>query len=891
LLTPDQLAHRGNDVQPRAISHFDILAQIAAGGMGVVYRARDRVLDRDVALKLIRPERAGDAEARRRFVREARAAAVLHHPGIAAIYEAGEAKVEGLGDDPQLYLAEELIEGETLTARIARGRVQVEEVIDWGLQLAEALGAAHDRGVVHRDIKPSNVMVTPAGVLKILDFGVAKHGVPTSDSPTVEAVAETLTGVLAGTPAYMAPEQIAGDPASPHVDVYAAGCVLYELLTDRPPFAGGDMLEVLLHSLTERARPLAQLRPEIPRELSAIVDRALARNPAERYASGHELALALKEFRDRPLPEPGGAFVTRRRGLRRWATAALAASALIMFAWFQWGRVTKPVLAFNERDFVVVADVVNDAGDAVFDVALKTALETDLRQSRYVNVVDSNQVQTALRFSRLAADARLDTETGRTVCRRVGAQALLVPRILRAGEAYQLQVMLVEPSTGRVVDQVQVAARGREEVLLSAIDNLTRQLRGRLGESMTSIARADPPFAQYTTSSLEALQLLALGTKARDASDLQKAERYYQEALRRDPHFAAARGSLGLILIQFLNRPEEGRKMLAEALQEEGKVSEREYLSLRALNKQFVDKDLPGALEDYRFITELYPDLMPPYNNSGRILEELGRFNEAAAMFERAQKADPRSPVPLWNAYYLSVGRLKDPGRAERSARALRGLLPDNAHVMHALAWSLVAERRFAEAEDAMRATLKLDPSHTFALPNLAHLLSRRAAWNEAVTTYREIMGQLKEGRLKTDLGHLELCLGLALAANGEDAEARRRLLDAADGIHARARSRALPREEQAIRASLLAAAGRKDEARTLAESAGRGEPTLDVSYELARTWALLGDRRRALLCLGQAFAAGYRDTYFILIDPPFASIRNDPSFETLAPGPTQSGS
>jgi tetratricopeptide (TPR) repeat protein len=332
--------------------------------------------------------------------------------------------------------------------------------------------------------------------------------------------------------------------------------------------------------------------------------------------------------------------------MRRVATGAVIVAAVVVGAWLALARFTRPVLAFKERDFVVVADVVNGTGEPVFDLALKSALETDLRQSRYVNVADASQVQTALRFSRLAPDARLDTETGRNVCRRVGAQALLVPRILRAGQAYQLQVTLVEPTTGRAVDEVRVTARGHEEVLLSSIDKLTSQLRGRLGESMASIARTDPPFAQYTTSSLEALQLLGLGVKARDASDLAKAERYWDQALKLDPPFAAARASLGLILIQFLNRPDEGRKMLAEALREEGKVSEREYLHLRALNKQFVTKDLQGALDDYRFISELYPDMFQPYNNSGRILQDLGRFRDAAAMFERAHKTDRAARCP-----------------------------------------------------------------------------------------------------------------------------------------------------------------------------------------------------------------------------------------------------
>ena len=879
----------------RSISHFDILGELAAGGMGVVYRARDRVLQREVALKLILPERAGDAEARRRFLREAQSAAVLNHPGIAAVYEAGEASVEGLGEEPQLYLAEELVEGETLAARVRRGPLPVADVVRLGIQLGDALGAAHDRGIVHRDVKPSNLMVTPSGALKILDFGIAKHGVWSSDRPTAEATAETVwrtvPGVLVGTPTYMAPEQIAGGPLGPPADIYAAGCVLYELLTAQPPFPGADMAEVLRRSLTETPHPLEDLRPEIPPGVARVVARALARDPGQRYSSGSELARALREAETRPGTQRGLAPLTRAGGVRRVAVGALLVAALVVAAWFALARFTRPVLAFKERDFVVVADVINGTGEPVFDVALKSALETDLRQSRYVNVVDSSQVQNALRFSRLAPDARLDTETGRNVCRRVGAQALLVPRILRAGAAYQLQVTLVEPSTGRAVDEVRVTARGHEEVLLSSIDKLTSQLRGRLGESLASIARTDPPFAQYTTSSLEALQLLGLGVKARDASDLAKAERYWEQALKLDPHFAAARASLGLILIQFLERPEEGRKMLADALQEEGKVSEREYLHLRALNKQFVTNDLRGALDDYRFITELYPDLMPPYNNSGRILQQLGRFQDAAAMFERAHKADPRSPVPLWNLWTLCTGSLRDPARAEQAARAVISLTPGNAFATHALAWSFVAERRFTEAEDGERAALKIDPSNQYALPNLGHLLFRRGAPKEAITIYREVIKQAKEGRLKTGVEHAELSLGLALAAAGETAEARRTLVEAADRMRARARQKPLPPQDEAMVATMLAAAGRKDEARALAESAGRhAAGSVDVNYELARTWAVVGDRARAIRYLEGAVAAGYDDCYMIVIDPALASLQDDPAIEKLAPRRAEAG-
>jgi serine/threonine-protein kinase len=266
--------------------------------MGVVYRARDRVLEREVALKLIRPERAGDAETRQRFLREARSAATLNHPGIATVYEAGETPATEPGGASSLFIAEELVQGETLAASIARGPLPIGEVVRFGAQMAEALGEAHDGGIVHRDVKPSNLMLTPDGQVKILDFGVARQrqwqGGLESGELDIATWSRTSPGVLLGTPAYMPPEQIVGESVDPRADVYAAGCVLYELLAGRPPFTGATTEEVLRRCLTETPRPVRELRPGVPDAMAAVVARALERDPRRRYANGKELAEALR---------------------------------------------------------------------------------------------------------------------------------------------------------------------------------------------------------------------------------------------------------------------------------------------------------------------------------------------------------------------------------------------------------------------------------------------------------------------------------------------------------------------------------------------------------------------------------------------------------------------
>ena len=219
--------------------------------------------------------------------------------------------------------------------------------------------------------------------------------------------------------------------------------------------------------------------------------------------------------------------------------------------------------------------------------------------------------------------------------------------------------------------------------------------------------------------------------------------------------------------------------------------------------------DLPGALEDYRFISDLYPDMIQPYNNSGRILEALGRLPEAAAMYERAHEKDPNAVVPLYNAWYLAVGRLRDPVRAEREARALVALQPDYGNAAHTLAWSFLMQRRFAEAEDGMRATLKLDSENPYALPNLAHLLLRRGAMTDALAVYRRLARVGPEARKRMDVDHDTLSHGLALRTAGQEAEAVSVMLAAADAIRVRAGQKTPSPVDQAARAALLGAAGK----------------------------------------------------------------------------------
>ena len=314
---------------PETLGRFEILDKLGEGGMGVLYRARDPVLGRVVAIKLLRPDAVADASRTRRFVQEARAASSLNHPGIVTVYDVGE--------DPQwgTYIAMECLEGESLRQRLARGPLPLAEVLRIAVEIARGLAAAHTAGIVHRDVKPANVMITTTGLVKVLDFGLAKlvqpePGAAPSQLATVEAV--TGHGVRLGTPAYMSPEQVEGQAVSARTDVFSFGAVLYEMLTGRRPFDGGSEASLLSAILRDPPAPVRALRPEMDARLETLVNRCLEKNAEARPASAEALLPELEAC----LADAGRP--SRKAFLPRWAWAAgalflVAVVALGAWAW------------------------------------------------------------------------------------------------------------------------------------------------------------------------------------------------------------------------------------------------------------------------------------------------------------------------------------------------------------------------------------------------------------------------------------------------------------------------------------------------------------------------------------------------------------------------------
>lgn len=657
---------------------YEILQLLGRGGMGAVYQARDKELDRLVALKLIRPDLARNPEMVRRFKQELILARQVTHKNVIRIFDLGQS--EGIK-----FITMDFVEGHDLRALLKeKGKFPPREAARIMLQICRALEAAHGEHVIHRDLKPQNIMLDQKGRVFVMDFGIAR---------SAHVPGMTQTGALIGTPEYMSPEQARGENLDQRSDIFSLGVIFYEILTGKKPYPSDVPLATLWKRMQEPVTPPVKLEPSLPVDLSDIVVKALEIEPENRFASAREMAHQLEIWLG-PSAESSAIFLPAPRTAHywKWASATLGVLLIVAVVAFRFKGPAKapPVHAPVS---VLVADFANTTGDGIFDETLEPPLSVALEGASFISSYSRNQAKKIGAQLQPGASS-LEETTARLVGVREGITYIVAGLIEKRGSGYKVRSRTLEATTGTILLELDETADDKKGVL-EVVDKIAAKTRRALGDTTPESAQLNAA-GTFTTSSLEAAHDYALAQDLHWAGKWEEAIPLYEQAVQFDPSLGRAYAGLAATSAN-MGRRKDAEKYYQLALAHIDRMSDREKYRTRG-GYYLANREPRKALEEYSNLVQQFPSEIEAYSNLALAYFYLREMPKALEQGRHAVELEPRGLLQRDNLALYAVYAGDFPV-AEAEARKVIAQSSSFALAYSALAMSQVGQGKLDEAE------------------------------------------------------------------------------------------------------------------------------------------------------------------------------------------------
>ena len=783
---------------------YRIEKMLGMGGMGAVYRATDLELDRDVALKVIRPELEADEALLQRFKQEIILAREITHRNVVRTFDLGQA-------DGIRFISMEYVEGTDLSDVIReKGALPPDEAVEIVEQICLALDAAHSEGVVHRDLKPHNVMLAADGRVVVMDFGIAR---------SLQASSMTQTGAMLGTPDYMSPEQVKGESVDARADLFALGVMFFQMLTGILPYSGDTPMATMYKRTQERAKPVRDHAPEIPGFLSDVVQRCLEIQPHKRYQSAREILQDLNVWRGGTAQMTFGHTMrairpTTTKG-RNWVRyAALGGAAVVVIALIAWGVVALRSGAAGDEEAATVAavppeDVVslavvpfrNASGDpelAWLETGLADMLRTEIGQSPSLRIASPDRVHQILRDLRIAPGATLEEVTLRRIAEFANADTVVWGQFVRLGQTFRIDAT-VRDFERHTTEPLTVEADG-EAQLLTAVSDMAEGVRSSLDLSRDRVAELERDAFVPSTASFQALRQYTEGLEQLRAGNNLDAAASFQGAIDADPEFALAHAKLAMTEFE-LGRRADAQDASRRAVELSDDLPPAERFAIVAQDARIAG-DYEGGLDAYTNLLRLHPNDPEVHYELALLQEEAGEFDDAKQHLETAIAADPRNVTAQ-----LALGRvLIKSGATEDALAPLNqamslAIQSDNAEAKANTLQALGIAYRILDRRDealknfqdslAIKREIGDREGMAASLSEIAYIQelsgdpdAARQSYLEAIDLRREVGDDAGVGRLLMNLGDLERLQGNEEQALQYVRDALRLMMEAGDQLN-----------------------------------------------------------------------------------------------------------